>query len=324
MTAGISELDLLAMLDGRFTDLVAGIRGLAVNNVLLSETVVFPASGIVSKEFDAPYASVALANHSPGTVVVFDASGARDAAPVEGRGVHRVGPGRGAVFNVTGHVLTLYGAAGEQASIQVFDRASVPGFGSANSAPPGTSQAPADTVAPSTASLPVTAWIEVYNETAGTWSRVRMAEGLADADDGRGVVATGPSGFNGATYDRLRTISAAGDGRGVAAVLAPSSTPSSATSGANAAVAITYGAVAGQRHRLTALSTSYSGAPNGGVVVTDGATTVLDLFITSAAPVIVPLPDGGIQGSVNTALTCTLAAGGIGVVGKVNAAKLTA
>lgn len=103
------------------------------------------------------------------------------------------------------------------------------------------------------------------------------------------------------------------------------STPQSSTAAANAAVVQTFAAVAGQSHRLTMLAVSYSAAPTGGrVTVADGGTTILDLDITAAGTFFVPLPAGGLKGTVNTAMTVTLAAAGAAVVGKVNSGRVTA
>lgn len=103
------------------------------------------------------------------------------------------------------------------------------------------------------------------------------------------------------------------------------STPAHVTAAANTAVVATFAAVAGQTHRLTLLVVSYSAAPTGGrVTVADGGTTVLDVDVTGAGVLVVPLPSGGVKGSVNTAMTVTLAAGGVAVVGKLNTARITA
>lgn len=103
------------------------------------------------------------------------------------------------------------------------------------------------------------------------------------------------------------------------------SVPLHVTAAANTAVVATFAAVAAQTHRLTVLVVSYSAAPTGGrITVADGGTTVLDVDLTAAGPLVVPLPAGGIEGSVNTAMTVTLAAGGAAVVGKVNTARITA
>lgn len=102
------------------------------------------------------------------------------------------------------------------------------------------------------------------------------------------------------------------------------SDPFSDTAAANTAVVRTFAAVPNQRHKLTGLALSYSAAPAGGrILVQDGATTVLDLDVSAAGQISDVLPPGGIQGAVNTAMTITLAAAGVGVVGKLFTAKIT-
>lgn len=103
------------------------------------------------------------------------------------------------------------------------------------------------------------------------------------------------------------------------------STPQHATAAANTAVTQTFAAVVGKSHRLTSLAVSYSAAPTGGrVTVSDGGTVVFEVDVTAAGPVSVPLPGGGLQGTANTAMTVTLAAGGAAVIGKVNTGRITA
>ena len=93
-----------------------------------------------------------------------------------------------------------------------------------------------------------------------------------------------------------------------------------ATSSSNAAGAITYAAVAGMRHALHSLTVSYSGGTaTGELKIEDGAGNTVWSVVLPAAGVYhfdFPTP---LQGSKNTALVVTLAAGGSGVVGKVNA-----
>lgn len=102
------------------------------------------------------------------------------------------------------------------------------------------------------------------------------------------------------------------------------SIPSRNQPAANVAAVITYAAVAGERHRLTMISYSYSGAPAGGVLtVTDGATGVFGMDIVAAGPGSVPLPPGGIIGTDNQNLVVTLGAGGAGISGKLSCARMT-
>jgi hypothetical protein len=135
--------------------------------------------------------------------------------------------------------------------------------------------------------------------------------------------------FDGTTWAQSRALGAAGDGLGVQLVSQPGSAPFNDVGAAGAAVSRVIAAVAGQRHRLTGLSCSYSAAASTGtglLTVTDGATVIAgwDVPLTVNTPFTAPLPVGGLLGSVNTALTITLAAGAAGTVGRLNTAKLTA
>ena len=99
----------------------------------------------------------------------------------------------------------------------------------------------------------------------------------------------------------------------------------SAVSAANTAVTVTLAAVAGQRHRLTMCTWSYSAAPTGGrLTVVDGATTVVDVDVTTVLTEALPLPPGGITGTSGAAMAITLAAAGAGIIGKIAVASLTA
>lgn len=96
--------------------------------------------------------------------------------------------------------------------------------------------------------------------------------------------------------------------------------PVSVVSGANAAGVITIAADAAARFVLHYLNVSYSAVPTGGrITVTDGGTTIVDLDITVAGPVVVSLGGaGGAQGAgKNRALVATIAAGGAAIVGKI-------
>lgn len=97
-----------------------------------------------------------------------------------------------------------------------------------------------------------------------------------------------------------------------------------ATAAANTAVTATFAAVAGMRHVLTGCIASYSAAPVGGrLTVTDGAATVYDVDIIAGGPTPIPLPAGGIMGTVGAAMVVTLAAGGGTTVGKLNTSRVS-
>lgn len=105
------------------------------------------------------------------------------------------------------------------------------------------------------------------------------------------------------------------------------SAPALVTGAANAATVRTYAAEVGKRHVLTALVLRFSGA-NGAVtvIVEDGAgTTVWDQPVAASqtTDLNVPLPAGGIRGSINTALIVTVPAGGAGITSTLKTAKKT-
>jgi hypothetical protein len=125
-----------------------------------------------------------------------------------------------------------------------------------------------------------------------------------------------------------KSLAASGDGIGVALAAAPASTSAHTVGAAGAAVNRTYNGVASQRHRLTHISCSYSGAASTGtglLTVTDGATIIAawDVPLAVNTPFSPPLPAGGLVGSVNTNLLIDLAAGAAGTIGRITTAKLT-
>jgi hypothetical protein len=88
---------------------------------------------------------------------------------------------------------------------------------------------------------------------------------------------------------------------------------------ANAAATVTYNAIVGLSHVLSGVAWSYSGSPTGGnLQITDGGTVVFELDITSAGPGFVPFSPPK-RFAVDSQVVITLAAGGSGVSGKVNA-----
>lgn len=97
-------------------------------------------------------------------------------------------------------------------------------------------------------------------------------------------------------------------------------TPVAAT---NAAATKTYAAVARRSHVLIWIGWSYSADPTGGKLTVENGvgTTVFEVDITKGDPGALFFPD--LPMSVNTALIVTLAAGGAGVLGKLNVYKRT-
>lgn len=99
-----------------------------------------------------------------------------------------------------------------------------------------------------------------------------------------------------------------------------------ATAAANTAVIVTLPATADVMHVLAAAHVSYSGAPTGGkltIAVGAAPTTIYEVDISAAVPPPFNFAGGpdcfGVHGSkVNEQMVITLAAGGAGVVGKLN------
>jgi hypothetical protein len=137
-----------------------------------------------------------------------------------------------------------------------------------------------------------------------------------------------PDIFNGATWDRQRTMSPVGDGLGVILASQPSSTPLAATAN-NAVATLTIAAVAGQQHRVTFLDLAYAGGIPAAVTLatlSDGTTTyTFPQAAANASQNETSFPAGGVKFAVNTNTVVTLPASGTaGTIGYINVAKLTA
>jgi hypothetical protein len=88
----------------------------------------------------------------------------------------------------------------------------------------------------------------------------------------------------------------------------------------NAVVTVAYAAAgSGVSHVITGVKVSYTGGSlaGGNVKVKDGATAVLDLDISAAGQETITF-NPPLKGSPNTAMSVVLAAGGAGLVGKIN------
>jgi hypothetical protein len=88
------------------------------------------------------------------------------------------------------------------------------------------------------------------------------------------------------------------------------------TSADNGAATITLAAVASRAHFVHHLQWSYNGSPSGGrLFITVAGVTKFDVDVTTGGP-------GGfgleLAGGTNEAVVVTLAAGGAGVIGKLN------
>lgn len=89
-----------------------------------------------------------------------------------------------------------------------------------------------------------------------------------------------------------------------------------APAGNTAAIVTIAAAGSGVSNVVNGIAWSYDADPTGGnLKIEDGASTVFTLDITNKGPGFIPFFR---KGSTNTALVVTLAAGGVGVTGKVN------
>lgn len=134
------------------------------------------------------------------------------------------------------------------------------------------------------------------------WLRVKVTR----LDAGASVTILGVPFVGDAAVPPVENVS-------VAAVPGAASDLATAT---NASATVTYPAVPGQRNEVGAALVSYSAAPTGGrLQVLDGAAVILDVDITAAGDRTIALPRRR-SGTTNTAMSVVLAAGGVGIVGK--------
>lgn len=124
--ADAAVVDTIVSLRGISTNLsqlVAALRGMTINNVLDAEVAVIPATGVWSRDFSVPFASVAISSAAAVTVA---ADAPQASAPAAGPASQVIVGG--AVLNISGRTLSVYGAAGTQISVQVFDRPQPPSY----------------------------------------------------------------------------------------------------------------------------------------------------------------------------------------------------
>lgn len=95
--------------------------------------------------------------------------------------------------------------------------------------------------------------------------------------------------------------------------------PVSSVGAPGAAAILTLPADPNHRHIIDSLAWSYSGAPTGGgISVTDNGTTVFTMDVMIAGYGQIAFKTGLAAATFGNALTVTLAAGGLNVVGKLN------
>lgn len=118
--AAVDLVVFLRALESDMSELVAQLRGMAINDTLFSGDVVLDATGAWTMSFSVPYASVAVDSQGSAAIVV--TSGSPQVAAPTGAGAHIIGPGGKQGIVLTGRDLTIYGAAGTQVSVQVFTK----------------------------------------------------------------------------------------------------------------------------------------------------------------------------------------------------------
>jgi hypothetical protein len=105
-------------------------------------------------------------------------------------------------------------------------------------------------------------------------------------------------------------------------------TPLRATASSNTATVITITAVTGTAHEIEMLGWSYDagGTLSGGrlTVESPSGTYLFDINVTAAGAGFIPFSGSTLRGASGQAVIITLAAGGSGVVGKVNAIQRAA
>jgi hypothetical protein len=114
----LARLDLVA---ARMTETADLVRGLVLNDVLFSGSVVLDAYGRWSISFQAPFAQVAALNPSAAVLTVTNAPMA-DSAPPQGSGVAHIPASSFSRRNIAGRAVTLYGTAGTVVDLEVLTR----------------------------------------------------------------------------------------------------------------------------------------------------------------------------------------------------------
>lgn len=311
-------------LQGRFTDAVDALRGLVVNGVLFTGAVKLDTNGQYHIDFVVPFGYVAVGNNDVSKVTVHN-DAPMSSAPTQGIGVHTVGAGKQAGFPLAGRLLTLYGTPGAIVMLGVYDRPQQSVAFAPDAA--GTLTAnDADAQAGFAGASAVDAHNYGYN--GATWDRMRTggdnADAVAASTLGELLALARNTLFNGTSWDRSRAVGAAADGLGVQAASQPSSTQA-ASNNTNAATGVTFAAVAGQSHHLTSATAAYSAAPTGASSANVQAPSGTNVFgwLGTSSPTGPPCPPGGMTFPVNTSVVVTLGAGGLGIIGWVIASKLT-
>jgi hypothetical protein len=118
----------LGTVHDRISALASVLKELVVAECLQTTTLALSADGIATFDWSGGFASVAVTNTSAAAVTVTTDTPAA-AAPTTGTGVGLCPPGKGTVYNMTGHTVTLYGTPGDRVTLSVFARPQPPAWG---------------------------------------------------------------------------------------------------------------------------------------------------------------------------------------------------
>jgi hypothetical protein len=108
------------------TSELAKLRSGIVNDVLSSGLVTLDANGQYTESFQTPFGSIAVANHDAATDLIVQNGPPMSGPPNKGKGVALVPKGVFAVINMSATEYTIYGLAGQQATVQVFSKGQPP------------------------------------------------------------------------------------------------------------------------------------------------------------------------------------------------------
>lgn len=117
----LEQLAHLANQTTRQTELLTGLRGLALNDVLWAGTVTLDARGVGTVSNAVPFASFGVWHRGLAGDLVVVAGTEEGSPPNDGPGVFRdVGPGDALVWPATGSSLTIYGTAGDRVVVALW------------------------------------------------------------------------------------------------------------------------------------------------------------------------------------------------------------
>jgi hypothetical protein len=120
----VEHLRALHTLGQHVTEAAASIRGHMLNNILSTETVQIPASGVLNRDYSVAFGSVAVGNPSAANVTLATEQGGN--VPTNGIGVMIVRPNIFAVHNIAARQFSVYGTPGATVYLCVYAAAQAP------------------------------------------------------------------------------------------------------------------------------------------------------------------------------------------------------